>query len=229
VAYILVVDDDKEVVGTVERSLSRQGHRVAAAYNGLQALESVQQQRPDLMVLDIIMPQMDGIEVCRRLRADPATVSVPILILTAKGRIEDKVEGFEAGCDDYLPKPFALKELELRVEALLRRTLAPRVSKSPLRAGPLCLDPRTFKVSVEGKSVLLTPMEYELLNYLMVHAGEVIPSEELLKEVWGYPPGTGDPDLVRAHIRNLRTKVELSPNNPTYIQTVPRHGYIIPK
>ena len=228
-AYILVVDDDKEVVGTVERSFRRQGHQVAAAYSGPQALESVQRRRPDLVVLDIIMPQMDGIEVCRRLRADPATASVPILILTAKGRIEEKVEGFEAGCDDYLPKPFALKELELRVEALLRRALAPRASKHPLRAGSLRLDPRTFKVSLGDKSVLLTPMEYELLKYLMVRAGEVIPSEELLREVWGYPPGTGDPDLVRAHIMNLRTKIEPSPSNPIYIQTVPRHGYIIPK
>lgn len=225
-ACILVVDDDEEVAGTVERSLSRKGHQVIAVYSGAQALESAQRQRPDLVVLDIIMPQMDGIEVCRRLRADPVTATVPILFLTAKGRIEDKIEGFEAGCDDYLAKPFDLTELELRVKALLRRSLPPPL-EVPLRVGFLSLDPRTFRVSVEDKTILLTPVEYELLHYLMIHAGEAVSSERLLQEVWEYPPGTGDPNLVRAHIRNLRFKIEPAPNNPIYIQTIPRHGYIL--
>jgi DNA-binding response OmpR family regulator len=149
--------------------------------------------------------------------------------LTAKGKIEDKIEGFEAGADDYLTKPFDLRELELRVRALLRRSLPTEAPKIPLQVGPLSLDPRTFELRVEGKVLLLTPVEFELLYYLMSHAGEVISTERLLREVWEYPPGTGDPNLVRAHIKNLRAKIEPSPDNPIYIKTVSRHGYLISK
>jgi two-component system response regulator RpaA len=226
-ARILVVDDDRDVAGTIERTLRRKNHQVVVAYSGVQALQLIQGQRPDLVVLDIMMPRMDGIEVCQRIRALPNVASVPILFLTAKGKIEDKIEGFEAGADDYLTKPFDLRELELRVKALLRRSLPTEVPKVPLEVGSLSLDPRTFELSVENNILLLTPVEFELLYYLMRHAGEVISTERLLQEVWEYPPGTGDPNLVRAHIRNIRSKIEPAPDNPTHIKTISRHGYII--
>jgi DNA-binding response OmpR family regulator len=226
-ARILVVDDDRDVAGTIERTLRRKDHQVVVAYSGVQALQLIQGQRPDLVVLDIMMPRMDGIEVCQRIRTLPNVASVPILFLTAKGKIEDKIVGFEAGADDYLTKPFDLRELELRVKALLRRSLPTEVPKAPLEVGSLSLDPRTFELSVDNNTLLLTPVEFELLYYLMRHAGEVISTERLLQEVWEYPPGTGDPNLVRAHIRNIRSKIEPAPDNPTYIKTISRHGYII--
>jgi len=226
-ARILVVDDDRDVAGTIERTLRRRDHEVIVAYSGAQALELIQIQCPDLVVLDIMMPRMDGIEVCQRIRTLPNVTSVPILFLTARGKIEDKIEGFEAGADDYLTKPFDLRELELRVKALLRRSLPTEVPKAPLEVGSLSLDPRTFELSVDDEVLLLTPVEFELLYYLMRHAGEVVSTERLLQEVWEYPPGTGDPNLVRAHIRNIRSKIEPEPDNPTYIKTISRHGYLI--
>lgn len=226
-ARILVVDDDRDVAGTIERTLKRKDHQVIVAYSGVQALQLIQGQRPDLVVLDIMMPRMDGIKVCQRIRALPNVASVPILFLTAKGKIEDKIVGFEAGADDYLTKPFDLRELDLRVKALLRRSLPTEAPKAPLEIGSLSLDPRTFELNVEDEVLLLTPVEFELLYYLMRHAGEVVSTEKLLQEVWEYPPGTGDPNLVRAHIRNIRSKIEPVPDNPTYIKTISRHGYII--
>ncbi|MGA9350357.1 MAG: response regulator transcription factor, partial [Anaerolineae bacterium] len=212
---------------TIERTLKRKDHQVIVAYSGVQALQLIQGQHPDLVVLDIMMPRMDGIEVCQRIRALPNVASVPILFLTAKGKIEDKIVGFEAGADDYLTKPFDLRELDLRVKALLRRSLPTEAPKAPLEIGSLSLDPRTFELNVEDEVLLLTPVEFELLYYLMRHAGEVVSTEKLLQEVWEYPPGTGDPNLVRAHIRNIRSKIEPVPDNPTYIKTISRHGYII--
>ena len=226
-ARILVVDDDRDVAGTIERTLRRRDHEVVVAHSGVEALELVQKQCPDLVVLDIMMPRMDGIEVCERIRTLPNVASVPILFLTAKGKIEDKIEGFEAGADDYLTKPFDLRELELRVRALLRRSLPTEEPKIPLEIGPLSLDPRTFELTVGDEVLLLTPVEFELLYHLMNHAGEVISTERLLQEVWEYPPGTGDPNLVRAHIKNIRAKIEPSPSNPTYVRTISRHGYVI--
>lgn len=226
-ARILVVDDDRDVAGTIERTLKRKDHQVIVAYSGVQALQLIQGQHPDLVVLDIMMPRMDGIEVCQRIRALPNVASVPILFLTAKGKIEDKIVGFEAGADDYLTKPFDLRELDLRVKALLRRSLPTEAPKAPLEIGSLSLDPRTFELNVEDEVLLLTPVEFELLYYLMRHAGEVVSTEKLLQEVWEYPPGTGDPNLVRAHIRNIRSKIEPVPDNPTYIKTISRHGYLI--
>ncbi len=226
-ANILVVDDDRDVAGTIERTLQRRNHQVTVAYSGAKALELIRDQRPDLVVLDIMMPRMDGIEVCERIRSLPDTASLPILFLTARSKIEDKVEGFEAGADDYLTKPFDLRELELRVRALLRRSMPSEAPKVVLQVGALSLDPRTFKLEVDGKVLLLTPVEFELLYYLMGNAGEVISTERLLQEVWEYPPGTGDPNLVRAHIKNLRSKIEPLPGDPTYIRTISRHGYII--
>ncbi|MBC7249880.1 MAG: response regulator transcription factor, partial [Anaerolineae bacterium] len=165
-ANILVVDDDVYVADTMQRSLQKRGHEVLTAYNGIEALGLIQQQIPDLIILDISMPRMNGIEVCRRLRSDARTKSIPIIFLTARSMIEDKIEGFEAGADDYITKPFDIQELELRIKAILRRCQPPAEEPSAdiLTVGPLSLNCRSFEATVNDRSVLLTPIEFELLH-----------------------------------------------------------------
>lgn len=228
-ARILVVDDDVYVADTMQRGLQKRGYETVTAYNGIEALGLVQDQHPDLIILDISMPRMNGIEVCHRLRADEKTKSIPIIFLTARSMIEDKIEGFEAGADDYLTKPFDIQELELRIRAILRRCQPPPAEPSAnlLTVGQLSLDCRSFEATINERSVLLTPTEFELLHHLMSHPGEVFSSERLLQEVWNYPPGTGDPALVRMHIKNLRSKLEPDACQPTLIRTVSRHGYTV--
>ncbi len=236
-ARILIVDDDQAVAHTIERALgSIGGHETITVYNGWDAIEAARTRRPDLIILDIVMPDIDGVEVCKRLRSDPETALLPIIFLTARAMIEDKIEGFEAGADDYLTKPFSIQELEVRVRAILRRVenasamavASHRGEQNVLRVGNLALDRRTFEVHTPERTALLTPVEFELLSHLMEHPGEIFSSERLLQDVWKYPPGTGDPALVRMHIRNLRTKIE-PPNSskPVYIRTVNRRGYTI--
>ncbi len=227
-ALILVVDDDEDVVKMIQINLTQGGHQVLWANNGYEALQRAYRQRPDLVLLDIAMPEMDGIEVCRRLRASPATAPIPILFLTGSAGIESKIASFDAGADDYLIKPFNLQELNLRVKALLRRGFAKPLETPPrLIVGALSLNCHNFELTVGDKTVLLTPVEFELLYFLMSHAGRVFSSKQLLREVWQYPPGTGSPELVRAHIRNLRTKIEPDPKSPVYLKTVGRFGYAI--
>lgn len=227
-SLILVVDDDEDVAQTIELDLKNTGYQVEWADNGYEALLKARRRRPDLVLLDITMPEMDGIEVCRRLRGSPSTASVPILFLTASGGIESKVAGFDAGADDYLTKPFNLQELNLRVKALLRRGDAKPTEKPPiLTVGALSLNCRTFELTIDKKKVQLTPVEFELVFFMLTRAGQVLSAEQLLREVWQYPPGTGSPELVRAHIKNLRNKIEPDPKSPVYLRTVGRFGYTI--
>ena len=227
--YVLVVDDDEDVAETIERTLQRAGHSVTVAHRGADALQSARRRRPDLVVLDIMMPGMNGIDVCRHLRANPDLAPTPILFLTARGEIADKIEGFEAGADDYLTKPFDLRELELRVKALLRRTQRDGNERPSdrIEVGALVLNCNTFEISTPEQSVLLTPVEFELLQFLMSNAGKVFSADQLLQQVWGYPPGTGMPDLVRVHIKNIRDKIEPAPRSPIYLKNVLRRGYMI--
>jgi DNA-binding response OmpR family regulator len=224
---ILVVDDEEDVAETIQRSLRRVGHEVLVTHRGADALQLARQRSPDLIILDIMMPGMNGIEVCRHMRANPQLAPIPILFLTARGEIADKIEGFEAGADDYLVKPFDLRELELRVKALLRRTQPSDEEKATERieVGDLVLNCRTFEIKTPDRTVLLTPVEFELLEFLMTNAGKVFSADELLQRVWGYPPGTGMPDLVRVHIKNIRDKIEPAPNSPHYLKNVLRRGY----
>lgn len=245
-ARVLVVDDDLSVADAISRMLNRRGHETIVVHSGPDAIEAAHTQGPDLVVLDVVMPGMDGVEVCRRMRADPETAHLPILFLTARIMIEDKIKGFEAGADDYLTKPFAIQELELRVRALLRRAEMPssemvspvehleetgstdKESTDILIVGELTLNRRTFEVGAQDRWVALTPVEFDLLSHLMAHPGEIFSSERLLNRVWGYPTGTGDPALVRMHIRNLRAKIEPEGvDKPHYIQTVVRRGYTV--
>jgi len=227
---ILVVDDDRDVAQSIELALRRRGFRVTLAYSGVEALKLLHRYRPDLVILDVLMPGMSGLEVCRRLRADTNTEDLPIIFLTARGQERDRIEGLRVGADDYVAKPFNLEELVLRIRAVLRRiTGRPAEEKATeLIASGLKLDSRTFEVTtLEKGGILLTPTEFDLLYHLMSHAGQVFSSDRLLQEVWDFPYDTGSTDLVRAHIKNLREKIEPNPRVPTYLRTVPRHGYTI--
>jgi DNA-binding response OmpR family regulator len=231
-ATILVVDDDDIVARSVELSLRHDGFHVSVANSGVEGLKAARRESPDLIILDVLMPGMDGYEVCRELRRDPLLEDVPVLFLTAKGKDEDKIAGFRVGADDYLTKPFNIDELIMRVKAILRRnqrSFAERSDRSRvLTVGELSLNCRTFEVTTPDRRVLLTPIQFDLLYFLMSHAGEVFSADRLLREVWDYPFDTGSPDLVRVHVRNIRERIETDSTSPGYLCTVPGHGYTIP-
>ncbi len=224
---ILVIDDDELVSRTLQRALKLYDYQVMVANSGTEGLHLARRHRPDLLVLDVIMPGTDGYQVCRQVRGDPMLKNVPILFLTAKSKDEDKIEGFRAGGDDYLAKPFNMQELQLRIKAILRRTNRSQIDESngQIVIGDVVLDTRTFKVTTPVGTKLLTNVQFDLLYHLMSNAGEVFTSQQLLQDVWDYPRDTGSPELVRAHIKNLRDKIEPEPRRPAYIRTIQGHGY----
>ena len=230
-AAILVIDDDEMVARSIELSLRHSGFHVSVSHSGVVGLKAARREPPDLVILDIIMPGMDGYEVCRQLRADPFLTNVPVLFLTARSKDEDKIEGFRVGGDDYLTKPFNIDELILRVKAILRRNQPQRMQASRqahiLKAGGLVLNCRTFEVTTPYKQAVLTPIQFDLLYYLMSRPGQVFAAERLLRDVWDYPFDAGSPDLVRVHVRNIRERIEPDPTNPIFLCTVPGHGYTI--
>ena len=231
-ANILVIEDDDIVARTIERSLRGEEFRVDLASSGVEGLKAARRNRPDLIILDVIMPGMDGFAVCREIRADPVLTAIPVLFLTAKIKDEDKIAGFNAGADDYLCKPFNIDELILRVRAILRRTQR-QAAAGPqpgnvVRVGEYTLDTATFELQTPHRGkVRLTPVQYDLLYHLMSHPGQIYSPMRLLNEVWDYPTDTGSPDLVRVHVKNLRELVELDPRTPTFIRTVPGYGYTV--
>lgn len=227
-ALILVIDDDDLVSRTLQRALKMYDHQVMTASSGIEGLQLARRHRPDLFILDIMMPGVDGYQVCRQIRGDPLLQDLPVLFLTAKAKDEDKIEGFRAGGDDYLVKPFNMQELELRVKAILRRAVPEKTEPelaNEVVVGNVVLDCRTFKVATPHDTVLLTNVQFDLLYHLMTHADQVFNSQQLLQDVWDYPRDTGSPELVRAHIKNLREKVEPAPSDPLYIKTIQGHGY----
>lgn len=227
-AQILIVDDDAEVLGTVWRALSREGHEVALAESAQQARDRIEQGVPDLLILDIMMPQVSGLDLCRELRGEQRYKTLPILFLSARWRTDDIVEGLDAGGDDYITKPFELKELNARVRALLRRSPPADERSTELIVGSLRLDASTFQASTSDEAdVQLTSTEFRLLQHLMEQPDTAHSVHDLLDAVWQYPPGTGDPDLVRAHIRNLRAKIEPDSRQPRYIHTIHGVGYMV--
>jgi two-component system, OmpR family, response regulator RpaA len=225
---VLVIDDDELVSRTLQRALKMYGYQVMVANGGIEGLQLARRHVPDLFILDIVMPGADGYQVCRQIRGDPLLRQLPVLFLTAKSKDEDKIEGFRAGADDYLSKPFNMEELQLRVKAILRR-IGPRDfdmdNSSVICVGDVALDCRSFKVTTPQGTVLLTNVQFDLMYHLMSNAGQIFTSQQLLQDVWDYPPDTGSPELVRAHVKNLRDKIEPSPNRPLYIRTVQGHGY----
>lgn len=219
---VLIVDDDQKLLKMLQRTLTYEGLKVETAVNGQEALTQVDAHPPDLVILDWMMPQMNGIEVLRRLRADNNQTF--ILMLTARDALENRVEGLESGADDYLVKPFAPAELVARVHALLRRIEAQRTEK-PASFGDLHLDPLTHEAHL-GKALLaLTPTEFELLHYLMRHPRQVLERAQILNQVWGYDFG-GDDNVLEVYIGYLRKKLEAG-GHPRLIQTVRGIGYVL--
>ena len=227
-AVILVIDDDELVSRTLQRALKMYGHQVMVAKSGTEGLQLARRHRPDLFILDIMMPGADGYQVCRQIRGDPLLQELPVLFLTAKAKDEDKIEGFRAGADDYLVKPFNMEELELRVKAIFRR-FQPAPPEPEQRdkviVGNVILNCRTFEIYTPYATSLLTNVQFDLLYHLMSNADQVFNSQQLLQDVWDYPRDTGSPELVRAHIKNLREKIEPEPGDPIYIRTIQGHGY----
>jgi DNA-binding response OmpR family regulator len=222
-ARVLVVDDEPMVVEVVERYLRKEGYDVACAADGAEGLRLAQDWAPDLIVLDLMLPVVDGIEVCRRIRRDSR---VPIIMLTAKAEETDRIVGLELGADDYMVKPFSPRELAARVKAVLRRTASGPVGAHGglLRYGSLTINPNTRDVKVGDKEVHLTAKEFDLLWFLASSPGQVFTRNDLMDKVWDYTYA-GDYSTVTVHVRRLREKVEPDPVRPRYIKTVWGVGY----
>ncbi len=222
---ILIVDDEPTIVEVVALYLTREGFEVITAADGATALELIARQRPDLVVLDVMLPEVDGLEICRRVRGEGA---LPIIILTARGEETDRVVGLELGADDYVVKPFSPRELVARVKTVLRRTQALANATvpppAPVSAGSLRIDPAARTVTLAGNRITLTAREFDLLLFLMRHPGLVFTREQLLDQVWGFTFAS-DASTVTVHIRRLREKIERNPTHPRFIQTVWGVGY----
>lgn len=221
-ARVLVVEDDRTVAEVVGRYLQREGYEVEHVADGAVALARITEGSPDLVVLDLMLPGVDGREICRRVRA---VSDVPIIMLTALGETGDRIRGLELGADDYLAKPFSPRELVMRVHNVLRRgrPADEAVDDVPLEAGGIRLDRKSREVTIDGQRVDLTQREFDLLAFLMSHPREVFRREVLLEHVWGYT--FGDTSTVTVHVRRLREKIEPDPSHPTYVQTVWGVGY----
>jgi DNA-binding response OmpR family regulator len=223
--HILVVDDEPSIVEVVGLYLEREGYRVTAASDGQTALETVRRERPDLIVLDLMLPRIDGLEITRRLRTY-GDVPIPIIMLTAKREEMDRILGLEMGADDYIVKPFSPQELVSRVKAVLRRVTAVATlgDERTLTFGPLVIDPRNRSVTVAGHECGLTAREFDLVYFLARHPRQVFTRTQLLDHVWGYEY-YGDASTVTVHVRRLREKIEPDPSQPRWVQTVWGVGY----
>ncbi|TAH51770.1 MAG: response regulator transcription factor [Chloroflexota bacterium] len=221
---VLVVDDEPQILDVVSKYLTREGFQISIARDGEGALSAFNANKPDLVVLDLMLPKVDGLEVFKRLRTLSA---VPVIMLTAKGEETDRIVGLELGADDYITKPFSPRELVARVKAVLRRVTTGTMldtGERTLVRGDLRIDPRARSVSVSDKAVELTSKEFDLLWFLASHPGQVFTRTQLLDHVWGYEY-YGDSSTVTVHIRRLREKIENDPANPHYLSTVWGVGY----
>lgn len=224
---ILVVDDDIAINELIKINLELFGYDVITAYNGIQGFTLAKQELPSMIVLDIMMPDVDGYTVAKRIRENDSTKDIPILMLTAMGQLEDKVKGFDIGVDDYLVKPFEMEELKVRVRALLKRTNAipeSLATKEILTIGDITLLPEIYSVKILDKTAKLTPIEFDILNLLVQNHDCMVPSSKILQDIWGYSPGD-DVETIRVHIRHLRTKIKKIANEKEYIETIYGGGY----
>ena len=230
---VLVVEDEPDIAALIAYQLTREGFRVETIGNGTEALVAIDKEAPDLVVLDRMLPGLSGDEVIQRLRDDPETLSIPVLMLTAKREQEDRIEGLELGADDYLTKPFSPRELVLRVQAVLRRAQDAGTASGGrvLRAGPLRMDLASHRVLLEGRELILTPTEFRLLESLMERRGRTQSRKQLLERVWSYESGISDRIQTRTvdmHVRRLRSKLG---RVGEWIETVRGFGYrlVIPE
>jgi two-component system alkaline phosphatase synthesis response regulator PhoP len=221
---ILVVDDEPSISMLIEFNLKLVGFEVQCVYDGEAVFDAIQTFRPDLIILDLMLPKMDGFQVCRKLRAQ--NNMVPIVMLTAMQDLSDKIAGLDNGADDYMTKPFSPQELISRIQAIMRRiqTLPSSSENNPINIGQICVQPDQREVSVKGEQIELTPKEFELLVFLCKHRGKVLSRQQLLHGVWDYH-FLGDTRIVDVHISHLRDKIENNARNPEYIVTIRNVGY----
>ncbi len=224
---ILVIDDDNAINELIKINLELEGHVVLQAFDGIQGYALCKQELPALVVLDVMMPEVDGFTVAQRIRKNEETKDIPILMLTALSQLNDKVTGFDIGVDDYLVKPFEMEELKVRVRALLKRTNQIPKSASTrelLTLGEVTLMPETYSVKINDKVVKLTPIEFDIFNLLFQNHGNMVSSAQILKDIWGYSPDD-DIETIRVHIRHMRTKLDKISNGKKYITTIYGGGY----
>jgi two-component system response regulator MprA len=230
---VLVIDDEESIVDLIKLGLKYEGFQVEAAFDGPEGLAAAQRIDPDLIILDSILPGVDGLEVLRQLRLNPITRDVPVLMLTAKGKVQDKVTGLETGADDYLAKPFSFEEFVARIRAILRRQQRNRAQEGIdptqsqiLQFGDLQLNPATREVTRAGRPIDLTATEYNLLYLFMSHPREVLDRKTILNRVWGYD-FLGETNIIEVYVRYLREKIEETPSTPRLIQTIRGVGYVL--
>lgn len=226
-AKILVVDDDKAINELIKVNLELQGYEVIQAYDGTEGFALAKQEEPSLIVLDVMMPEVDGFTVAQRIRQCPEIADTPIIMLTALSELNDKVNGFNLGVDDYLTKPFEPDELVVRVRALLKRTnQIPKTSavRDLLTYKEITLIPESYSVQINDKVQKLTPIEYDIFNLLFQNHGNMVSAKRLLKEIWGYEPDDSV-ETIRVHIRHLRSKIDKISGDKKYIETIYGGGY----
>lgn len=224
---ILVIDDDLAINELIKVNLELAGHEIFQAYDGVQGFALCKQEMPALVILDVMMPGVDGFTVAQRIRKNEETKDIPILMLTALSQLNDKVNGFNIGVDDYLVKPFEMEELQVRVRALLKRTrqIPESASVRELQTiGEITLLPETYGVKIGDKIAKLTPIEFDIFNLLFQNHGTMISSAKLLKDIWGYSPDD-DIETIRVHIRHLRSKLDKISGGKKYIETIYGGGY----
>ena len=227
-SLVLVIDDEENIIDLVTLGLKYEGFEVEAARDGEEGIAAAQRTNPVFIILDWMLPDMDGLEVCRRLRTNPTTQAIPILLLTAKDEVGNRVEGLNTGADDYLTKPFNFEELVARMRAILRRLNHNSIAEKSqiLQVGDLQLNMATHEVTRAGRQIDVTVTEYNLLHLFMSHPGQVLDRQTILNQVWGYD-FLGETNIIEVYIRYLREKIEDSPSSPRFIQTIRGVGYIL--
>jgi two-component system alkaline phosphatase synthesis response regulator PhoP len=221
---ILIVEDEGDIIKLLKYNLEKEGFKVNYATDGGVAIAEIRRDEPDLVILDLMLPGLDGLEVCRQLRRHDKFSQIPVLILSARSEEADRVVGLELGADDYVTKPFSMREVVARVRALLRRREPAGPPRSRLERGHILIDPMAHSVSVSGKTIELSALEFRLLHYLAAHPDMVFSRDQLLDSVWG-ADRTVTPRSVDVYIRRVREKIEPHPQEPTYVQTVHGVGY----
>ncbi|HIS82351.1 response regulator transcription factor [bacterium] len=224
---ILVVDDDIAINELIKVNLELCGYKVVQAFDGIKGFALCKQEKPSLVILDVMMPEVDGFTVAQRIRKNEETQNTPILMLTALSELNDKVKGFNIGIDDYLVKPFEMEELQVRVRALLKRSNQipeSAATRELLSLGEITLLPEVYSVKINEKTAKLTPIEFDIFNLLFQNHGNMVSSQKLLKEIWGYAPDD-DVETIRVHIRHLRSKLDKISDGKKYIETIYGGGY----
>ena len=224
---ILVVDDDVAINELIKVNLELMGYEVIQAYDGIEGFALAKQELPNAMILDCMMPDVDGFTVAQRIRQNEETKDIPILMLTALSQLKDKVTGFNIGVDDYLCKPFEMEELKVRLRAILKRAKQlpeSMASRELLTLGEITLLPESYSVKINDKIAKLTPIEFDIFNLLFQNHGNMVSSAKLLKDVWGYSPND-DVETIRVHIRHLRSKIDKISDGKKYIETIYGGGY----